>query len=121
MKIRTGFVSNSSSSSFVCDVCGNIESGWDLGLNDAEMCECVNGHTFCQSHMLPEFDIDDNEEGVYNIPTKFCPICSLEVLSDDDMVKYLLIKYNLNHDSILKDVKKRFKTYDYFKKFLKSK
>lgn len=42
MKIRTGFVSNSSSSSFVCDVCGNIESGWDLGLNDAEMCECVN-------------------------------------------------------------------------------
>ena len=29
MKIRSGFVSNSSSSSFVCEVCGTSESGYN--------------------------------------------------------------------------------------------
>lgn len=51
MKVRKCFVSNSSSSSFVCDVCGHDESGWDLGLRDAGMYECVNGHVFCEGHV----------------------------------------------------------------------
>jgi hypothetical protein len=46
MKKRSGFVSNSSSSSFICDVSGGVESGWDLCLSDSEMAECENGHTF---------------------------------------------------------------------------
>jgi len=50
MKIRIGFVSNSSSSSFVCDVCGEEVSGMDMGLDEAEMFNCVNGHEFCESH-----------------------------------------------------------------------
>lgn len=45
MKFRKDFVTNSSSSSFVCDICGNVESGWDMSLQEAEMVECVNGHT----------------------------------------------------------------------------
>lgn len=49
MKIRNGFVSNSSSSSFTCDVCGETYSGWDACLSEAEMYECENGHTFCES------------------------------------------------------------------------
>lgn len=52
MKIRNGFVSNSSSSSFICNVCGEDASGWDICLSEAEMTECVNGHTFCDNHML---------------------------------------------------------------------
>lgn len=47
MKVRQGFVSNSSSSSFICDVCSREESGFDLSLSDIEMSQCVNGHTFC--------------------------------------------------------------------------
>lgn len=50
MKIRNGFVSNSSSSSFTCDVCGTTESGMDASAHDFEMSTCVNGHTFCDSH-----------------------------------------------------------------------
>lgn len=51
MKYRVGFVTNSSSSSYVCEVCGHDESGWDMCLSDAEMVQCVNGHTFCEDHM----------------------------------------------------------------------
>lgn len=56
MKIRRGFVSNSSSSSFVCDVCGEEYSGWDMGLTEAEMHGCVNGHTVCDEH-IEEMDV----------------------------------------------------------------
>ena len=52
MKYRKCHVTNSSSSSFVCDICGRVESGWDIGVEDAEMYECVNGHTFCWDEAL---------------------------------------------------------------------
>jgi hypothetical protein len=64
MKIRTGFVSNSSSSSFVCDFCGNDVSGWDMCLSDAEMFQCENSHTVCLRHLSEE------EQGRINQPFK---------------------------------------------------
>lgn len=52
MKIRKGFVSNSSSSSFVCDVCNESASGMDMCLSDAQMFECIVGHVVCDDHEL---------------------------------------------------------------------
>jgi hypothetical protein len=52
MKYRTGFVSNSSSSSFICDISGRSESGWDMCFSDVGMYSCENGHTFDEDYAL---------------------------------------------------------------------
>jgi hypothetical protein len=52
VKFRKDFVTNSSSSSYVCEICGRTESGFDMGLSECEMMECVNGHIFCCDEAL---------------------------------------------------------------------
>ena len=52
MKIRLGFVSNSSSSSFTCDFCGEECGGMDISLSECEMFNCGSGHTVCLSHRV---------------------------------------------------------------------
>ena len=52
MKVRRGFVSNSSSCSFTCDICNRDISGWDMCLSEAEMYECQNEHCFCYEHEI---------------------------------------------------------------------
>ena len=53
MKIRTCFVSNSSSSSFVCDVSGTALAGYD-GEYGENVCEADCGHSFLEEYLLPE-------------------------------------------------------------------
>lgn len=58
MKVIGDFVTNSSSVAYVCDVCGNIESGSDsVGMEDYGFKRCAHGHTFCEEHTLPEGDL----------------------------------------------------------------
>ena len=49
MKKRYGFVSNSSSSSYTCQVCGEQGEYYD----ECPTIECTNGHEFCEEHLLP--------------------------------------------------------------------
>lgn len=126
MKIRTGFVSNSSSSSFVCNVCGRQESGWDMGINEAEMVQCEHGHTFCVDELvvpIPEKFTDEdsehfNEDMVYGygVPEVCCPVCTFAVYAESDMVAYLKKKYGDDTDEAFTEVKtvnsRRKKLYD---------
>ncbi|MEE1301850.1 MAG: hypothetical protein UHD64_03630 [Bacteroidales bacterium] len=54
MKFRKDFVTNSSSSSYVCEICGRSESGWDICLSECDMMQCVNGHVFCCHEALEQ-------------------------------------------------------------------
>ena len=69
MKIRSGFVSNSSSSSFTCCICGDTDGGYDVSLKDAKMLECEEGHIFCESHAEMD-DYDEIEFFKENVPEK---------------------------------------------------
>ena len=64
MKFRLDYVTNSSSSSYVCEICGRTESGWDMGLSECNMMECVNGHVFCCDEAL---DFPSKEEMIKTI------------------------------------------------------
>jgi hypothetical protein len=68
MKIRYGFVSNSSSSSFTCDVCGNTESGMDASPSDFDMSQCKKGHIFCNSENTgnPELTFEEKRDILIN-------------------------------------------------------
>jgi hypothetical protein len=60
MKMRLGFVSNSSSSSFVCTVSGEVFSGMDMSISEFDMSRCENNHEFCNEYLVK----DSNNVGV---------------------------------------------------------
>ena len=115
MKIRKGFVSNSSSSSFICDVCGSDYSGMDATLEDADMFECENGHTFCTNHLVGDTigRIDDP----YGISENRCPICKLVDITDNVIVEYYVRSSNKSREDIENEIKSKFKTLNELYKF----
>jgi hypothetical protein len=124
MKTRLGFVSNSSSSSFVCQVCGRTESGWDAFPNDLGFVQCENGHLFCDNEVL-DYEEDeshcqcggeccnncsneDEDEEVENyLPECACPICQFQLSSKKDISTYLLKKYQIPRDEVFAKVKEK--------------
>ena len=126
MKIRKGFVSNSSSSSFVCDVCGEEVSGMDMSLSEAEMYECENGHTFCKKEAVgvgedEEINLEDGEElDEYQVPAKYCPCCQFQAVSDGDIITYFMKEKGLDREGVAKMFKAKFPTYEDFNKFIKA-
>lgn len=71
MKVRNGFVSNSSSSSFVCNICGETEGGYDCSLDEVGMAECEHGHIFHKSHADKDFFEDSTREEKYKALKKY--------------------------------------------------
>ena len=122
MKRRKGFVSNSSTSSFVCEACGVTEAGMDLTLEEACMFECEYGHVIhmdCSTHET-EIEREWCRSEVYDkIPTKFCPVCSLEKISDCSLLKYLCKKFDTNKTEIVKEIQEKFEDKAGFFEFIK--
>ena len=123
MKYRTGFVTNSSSSSFICQVCGNTESGMDMSMRDANMVQCKLNHTFCEGHMIDgEAARDsDDDDYPYEVDPKHCPICQFKEMDVDDVLVYLMKEYNLTKYTILATIQGKFGTYKEFNNYLKGK
>lgn len=93
MKIRNGFVSNSSSSSFTCNICGETESGFDCCLDDFDMVECEHGHIFHKSHAEKDFIEDSTREEKYNLLKKYFSDYNYE----DDLNK---LEQNYNNEEL---------------------
>ena len=111
MKVRLGFVSNSSSTAFVCRICGAVESGMEMEIEDADMVECKNGHIVCKKHVkashlkeLEEFrfskEDDEDWDGDATMPVEHCPICTFASITDCMMLAYLLKKNGLKRASV---------------------
>ncbi len=127
MKVRKGFISNSSSTSFICDICAESVGGYDMGLEEADMFTCENSHTFCRDHTVGgrevvENQIDEDGEGIdpYEIPSKYCPCCMFDKVADFDIVAYFLKEKGMTREEVASMFKDRFKTYDEFNKYTRA-
>jgi len=121
MKIRQGFVSNSSSSSFICEISGRVESGMDLCLSDIEMTECENGHLFDDNYIIgqaPRDDSDAYHDWRYECPPANCPICSMNKIPDTLLLKYIIKSRDLKKSDIIRDIKASFNKFEQFKEFI---
>jgi hypothetical protein len=124
MKTRKGFVSNSSSSSFICNICGKSEGGYDISLDDAGMCGCEGGHVFhyrCLKSVQKKTGIDSPESRCEELQFEFCPVCTLKFIVSSDELKFLMKEYSLTSDGILKMVNDKFETYEKFIEYINKK
>ena len=87
MKIRKGYVGNSSSSSFICDICWKEET-----VDNYKKIVCENGHVF-SSDCLKEY-IDISNE--LRISKTICPCCTLKhiAISDIHLLLYRTLGIN---------------------------
>lgn len=98
MKVRLGFVTNSSSSSFICEVCGDTSSGWDMCLSESYMSECENGHIVCNCHIDTEKHKEEIEKRFYKE--------AREILKERQGKDKELIAYLLRESKTIEDILK---------------
>lgn len=110
MKIRMGFVSNSSSSSFICEVSGEMYSGYDANLENFDLVSCQNGHIFGSQYIKGTKEYIENEDDEEYLKLSCCPICTLQHIAPETTLNYLLYKYGLKLKDIEKEIRNDFKT-----------
>lgn len=141
MKKRNGFVSNSSTSSFICQICGETDVIYDDGCEeDSIYISCEKGHNFCASHLfegagmhkvvkdIPEEHIISEEEEDYtkekyagHLKKEYCPICNFKCVALEDKEKFFDLVYNIKTNEDFVNLLKRngISSYDKFKMALK--
>lgn len=120
MKFRAGFVSNSSSSSYICQVCGDTFEAYDQGISDFGLVQCERDHLFCESHAInPKrdgtFDVRcDEEAGENRIESIHCPICQLEHITDFMALTYAARRLGVDIKTMKRDISEDFEDYEQF-------
>lgn len=116
MKVRKGFVSNSSSTSFVCDICECVETGYDEQYNIA-IAHCMgHAHDMCErcvpvpeGKSYKELTEYDEDWGGDSLPSELCPLCNLTDISDDLVLKYVLRSTLYTKESAKEEIKQNYK------------
>lgn len=139
MKIRQGFVSNSSSSSFTCPVCEETFEGYDgeYGMDTVftacgEMCKEHLGEFIRTKDLRSVFEKAQDASDRYEngedddlaaeaeepedyiaageeLPEKFDPFYNLYYVSKDDILAYALKKLGTNREDLTKEIQASFK------------
>lgn len=118
MKNRNGFVSNSSSSSFICQVSGTESIAESL--YEADMFVCENEHTFLGKYLVDKDQysvVYDHER--YDINPENCPLCRFKKIPSKLMFEYLLMKNGITENDLITEIKTKFKNYDDLMKYMK--
>lgn len=111
MKIRSCFVSNSSSSSFICDACGSAEESYD----GEGHTQCEIGHEFCDYCVKDDMKKVESDDYGYAVTKETCPICTKKIVPDYVKLQYFydtlgidsktadeLVRGNINFDKIFR-------------------
>ena len=115
MKVRNGFVSNSSASSFVCVVCGGMEAGRD-GEYGVETVYCTGCnetiHLECVTNFIDDTEKEDfaERDEQYEIDSKHCPLCQLKIISSDNILKYILKEKGMQKKEIANEIRSKVKS-----------
>jgi hypothetical protein len=122
MKFRRDFVTNSSSSSYVCEICGCEDSGYDCCASDLGFIECEHGHTICEEHILnrDEYEKTKDNTGYWEeeLPEQFCPICQFIEISNDELEHYKNALIGKSNKELKEQIHKQFKNKKEFDKFI---
>ncbi len=120
MKCRQGFVSNSSSSSFICEISGSVESGYDASPSDCGMIRCVNDHLMLEEYAPKNVElVDEGDWGGEALSEADCPICQLKEVRADDLVKFALKQLGVTEDQLKDQIRSKFKNLKEFEAALK--
>lgn len=103
MKTRQSFVANSSSSSFICDLCGETFEGMDACPSDFEHYTCVNEHIFCSEGLIGERN--DGCSDYYEVPEENCPFCQFLHFAEGEMAQFLQARYKVDRAVVFAQVK----------------
>ena len=109
MKVRVGYVSNSSSSSFVCDVCGRVESGYDCSPSDFEMHELECGHTVCSHEINKKITLKQIKEFIEDSDL-FELIDEINLKIEKKGVDYILEQSEL--EDVIQEIEGNFGSYE---------
>jgi hypothetical protein len=59
-----------------------------------------------------------SEMGYDELPEELCPICTLEALSDSDILNYILKEHGSSREFVIEKARKEFGNYENFSKAL---
>jgi hypothetical protein len=101
MKIRQGFVSNSSSSSFICTNCNTVyEIQTDDFCGNGEVIYCENDHIIEEGYHGVKFD-RYNDDGLIE---ECCSICSFDVGNKSELKQYFLKTTKYTEEDVLNHI-----------------
>ena len=131
MKIRNGFVSNSSSCAYICVLCGRDASGWDLCIEDVDMVTSSTQEVFCETELdkfiedknleneLQDLTDSDEEWRYEGLDKKVCPFHNLYYIMPKTLLRYALSELNISEDQLRSDFINKFGNLDNFNNYLK--